>query len=325
MMLAVAEIRAGSTVAWVDRESDEAFVAERLRCFRVTADELQRFAYFRPIDPVGTKGVADTIATFLAERRPNVAIFDAFAGLLDLHNLDPNKAGDVERGYRAIIEPWRAEGAGTVVIDHVVKARGDRGRFAAGSERKLGGVDVHIGLEAIDPFGRGRSGRAKVVIHKDRHGFLPRPRFGDFVLASDEEGLVIACGLEPVADEETWRPTALMEKVSAYLERQREPVSRNTISRDVKGKRDYLLAAISHLIDDGYAIETDGARGAKCVTSVKPYPDQFPDAGTAGNQSPGLGGLTSSPFPGVYPGNGNQSDQAEQERLEAIGEELGLR
>jgi hypothetical protein len=101
----------------------------------------------------------------IADHPPSLVVFDAFAGLLDLHNLDGNKTGDVERGYRAIIEPWRANGAATIVIDHVVKARGDRGRFAAGSERKLGAVDVHIGLETIEPFGRGRSGRAKVTVH----------------------------------------------------------------------------------------------------------------------------------------------------------------
>jgi len=83
-------------------------------------------------------------------------------------------------------------------------------------------------------------------------------------------------------------------------------------------------ARISHLIADGFAIESDGARGAKLVASIKPYPDQFPDGGTAGNQSPGLGGLTSSLFPGLRTGNGNQSDQAELERLEGLAEELGL-
>jgi len=324
LALCVTETRARNTVAWIDRESDAEFVVERLRCFGVDGEELRRFLYFQPTDPVGKTGVADTIKTILADHTPTIVVFDAMAGLLDLHDLDGNKTADVERGYRAIIEPWRANGAATLVIDHVVKARGDRGRFAAGSERKLGAVDVHIGLEAIEPFSRGKSGRSKIIVHKDRHGFLARPRFGDFVLASDQEGSVTACGIEPAADEATWKPPALMAKVSAYLERQREPVSRNTIARDVKGKRDYLLAAISHLIADGFAIESDGARGAKLVASIKPYPDQFPDGGTAGNQSPGLGGLTSSLFPGLRTGNGNQSDQAELERLEGLAEELGL-
>jgi hypothetical protein len=43
----------------------------------------------------------------------------------------------------------------------------------------------------------------------------------------------------------------------------------------------------------------------------------------SGRVAPARRGLTSSPFPGVGTGNGNQSDQAEQERLEALAEELG--
>jgi len=326
MALAVTEIRAGNTVAWVDLESDEEFVAERLRCFGVEGDELRRFCYFHPNDPIGTLGATEAISVFLYQRRPTIVILDAFAGLADLHGLDSWKSDGVERTYRLVIEPWREYDAATIVIDHVVKSKGDRGRFAAGSERKLGAVDVHIGLDVLEPFGRGRTGRAKISIHKDRFGFLPRPRFGDFLLASDDAGTVTTCGIEPPPIEEEWMPTALMAKVSAYLERQREGVPRSSIKRDVKGKGEYLIAAIDHLIAGGYAIEQPGERGAKLVTSLHAYHDgdPFPYEGTAGNTSPGHGGPTRSPFPVSIHGNGNTSDQAELERLEGIGEEMGL-
>jgi hypothetical protein len=331
LALLVTEVRAGNTVAWIDLESDESFLAERLRCFGVTADDLQRFAYFRPFDPIGTKGAAETIATFVAERRPSIVAFDAFAGLADLHGLDSWKTGDVERAYRLVLEPWRAEGAAILVVDHVVKAKGDRGRFAAGSERKLGAADVHIGLEVIDPFGRGRTGRAKVIIHKDRSGYLSRPRFGDFVLASDDEGIVTACALEAAPPEpDAFKPTTLMARVSEYLEKQREGVSRSRVKENVKGRAEWVAVAIDHLVADGYATEQPGNRGTKLLSHVRPYtpdptPDPFPEqVGTRGNRSLGWKGTTPSPVPGVYTpeqGTGRTSLAPEQGRPETLAEE----
>jgi KaiC/GvpD/RAD55 family RecA-like ATPase len=122
MALAVAEIRAGRTIAWIDLESDEDFIAERVRCFGLDGDELQRFAYFHPTHPIGTTGALEAISEFLVERNPAIAVLDAFAGLADLHNLDSWKTDGVERTYRLVIEPWRQQGAATIVIDHVVKS-----------------------------------------------------------------------------------------------------------------------------------------------------------------------------------------------------------
>jgi hypothetical protein len=42
-------------------------------------------------------------------------------------------------------------------------------------------------LTLIEAFGRGRTGRAKIIAHKDRPGFLEKPSPGLFVLASDPE------------------------------------------------------------------------------------------------------------------------------------------
>ena len=54
-----------------------------------------------------------------------------------------------------------------------------------GSERKLGTVDVHLGFESVWPLHRGSDGHIKVVTHKDRPGFLPRPNAAEIVLESD--------------------------------------------------------------------------------------------------------------------------------------------
>jgi hypothetical protein len=294
------EIHAGNAVVWIDRESDPTFIVERLRCYGITGELLTRFIYIQPIEPVTKPGVAETIAELLEARKPTLATFDAFAGLLDLHDLDGNKAADVERGYRLIIDPWRARGGATNVIDHVVKARNDRGKYATGSERKLGAVDVHIGLELDEPFGRGRCGRAKIIVHKDRFGFMPRPRFGDFVLESDEDGLLTACRIEPSGDE-PFRPTVLMERVSEFLQEQTEAVTRTTIREERLGKSSRSVQlAIDCLVEEGYASETAGPRGAKLIGHIKPFPDPFPPSRTARNGSEVPTRDDLFPVPGVY-------------------------
>ena len=47
-----------------------------------------------------------------------------------------------------------------------------RGAFAIGSERKVGGVDVHLCFEVVLPIKRGGRGLYKIVTHKDRLGRL---------------------------------------------------------------------------------------------------------------------------------------------------------
>jgi hypothetical protein len=307
----VEEIRAGNNVVWVDREADARSMVERLRCFGVTDEELRQFVYIAPYEPVTTRGVAETIVALLEQYEPTLVVFDAFAGLLDLHDLDENKGADIERGYRIAVEPWRARGAGTIVIDHVVKATDSRGRWATGSQRKLGAVDVHIGLSVIDPFGRGREGRAKLYVHKDRSGFLQRPRFGDFVMASDEDGDVTRCELVAAAEGEDWKPTSLMERVSHWLEQHGGPASRSAITTGVGGRKEYVLLAIDELIASGYVAENAGARGAKTCVSVRQFSVETTsslNSGT-GQRPDGENDPFPSPVPDLFPSERNRSEQ----------------
>ena len=67
-------------------------------------------------------------------------------------------ARDVERFARTWIKPLWQQGIATIAIDHVVKNHENRGKFSIGSERKLGTVDVHLGLKPIKQLHRGSTG-----------------------------------------------------------------------------------------------------------------------------------------------------------------------
>jgi AAA domain-containing protein len=282
-------IRNGESVAWLDFEADAWLMVEQMRCFGATDEDLSRLVYVNPTEPIGAAGAADAITTTLQQFRPALVVVDAFIGLLDLHELDPWKSADIEKAFRGVVGAWRAEGAAVLVIDHVVKSRGDRGRFAAGSERKLGAVDVHLGLENVKPFGRGRQGRSKIIVHKDRHGWLHRPRLGDFVLESDEDGRNIAWEIEPPAEDDAgtdFRPTLLMERVSIYMEALGESATRTQIENDVKGKAEWIRVATDRLLAEGHLTKAEG-RG-KRVEHAKPFRDTSPSESVPNTSQDGL-------------------------------------
>jgi AAA domain len=116
-----------------------------------------------------------------------LTIVDAAAGVYDASGLDDNKRADVERFARTWIVPLWQAGCTTILLDHVVKNSETRGRYAIGSERKLGQVDVHLGLEAVTHISRGGHGLIRVTVHKDRPAHLQRPHPCELHLTSDPD------------------------------------------------------------------------------------------------------------------------------------------
>jgi NrS-1 polymerase HBD domain len=271
---AVAELRDGRGVVWVDGDlvgpSD---LLERLRSLGVGDDTIREaFLYFVPESPL--RDSADLVGP-LSERGGRLAVLDGFNPLLFLHGCDPDKGVGIEAFMRAVANPLRDAGAAVVLADNVAKAREARGSWAIGSERKKSAVEVQIGMSIVEPFGRGRVGKSKLTVHKDRPGYLERPSPGLFVLSSDVDSGRVSWRIEPdhsVGEDGEFRPTHLMEKVSRYLElRAPEPCSRRQIEEDVTGKRDALRAAIDQLVAEGFAVEFPGERGARLVKSEKAY------------------------------------------------------
>jgi hypothetical protein len=211
----------------------------------------------------------------VANARPALTVFDAYAGLLGVHDLDPDSSRDIERINRRVVDVFRDAGSTVLILDHVVKARDNRSRYSSGSGRKLAEVEVHLGLERVKHFARGQTGFSRIRNHKDRLGALPYPLLGELHLASDATTGSVTWEIRPpetsVAQHDTFRPTTLMERVSQYLELQPEPVSRKTIEDHVKGKGEYVRLAIDALIAEGYAFPSDGARGAKLVERIRNY------------------------------------------------------
>jgi hypothetical protein len=271
-LVGLEHLRAGGTVAVVDFEMGPYDARDRLRDLGATVDDFARLLY---VEPEGVPASDTILGDLVDEFAPTLVVIDAAAGAYDLQGLDDNKRADAEWFARALITPLWQRGIATVTLDHVTKNSEARGKYAIGSERKVGGADVHLGFEAVVPLGRGRTGLVKIVTHKDRFGYLPRPRAAELELRSDRETHAITWTWREPEDEDpagdTWRPTQLMQRVSEYLAAQGEPVSRNAVEKNVTGQGKYLRQAIDALVADGHVRVDRGPNRSHLLTNVTPF------------------------------------------------------
>jgi hypothetical protein len=267
-IVALEEIRHGGNVVLVDLDMGPWDARDRLRDLAATDKELERLHYIEPDTPPTPDNLLGLIAL-----TPSLVVIDAAAGAFELASLDDHKRTDVEKFAGLYLRPFWKLGVATITLDHVVKATKDRGGYAIGSERKVGGCDVHLGFEPVRKLTRGGSGLYRIVTHKDRLGRLPRPRAAELELRSDPDTHEITWELRPAElGSDQFRPTALMEKVSLYVEScNSDRPSRNALEQAVTGKRDYVRMAVDLLLHDGYLNVDEGPRNARLLRSVKPY------------------------------------------------------
>ena len=264
------------TFALIDFEMGGNATRLLLQDLGATLNEIARVYYVEASQQPELADITD-----LEAANVTLAIIDAAAGAYHASDLDDNKRQDAEIFSRRWIQPLWMRGITTILLDHVVKNTETRGRYAIGSERKLGGVDIHLGLETIKQLHRGHNGLIKITTHKDRPAHLPRPTAATLELTSDPDTHQIGWTFKPAqsTDELTaFRPTALMEKVSRWLEEQTEPATRNNIIRTVKGKDDYVAQALDTLTDEGYIDETDGPKQGRHYTRLYEHKRAYREA-----------------------------------------------
>jgi hypothetical protein len=158
--------------------------------------------------------------------------------------LDPNKNLDVARWYMTIPRLATEAGATLLTIDQVVKDPQNQ-RGAVGGAHKIVAIDgAAYRVEAAVPFGRGSAGIVKLCLEKDRPGWVrgahqgKNPVVAEIAFdATDPDGAVVAAIRASTRGAETWRPTTLMERISAFLEERTKPGSQRQILDAVPGKR----------------------------------------------------------------------------------------
>ena len=266
----------GRHVTYVDFEDRAGRVVPRLLALGAPRSAiLERFHYIRPtaaLDAAGRR-LLDEVAD-----ASSYAVIDGVTEAMTMHGLSLLDNEDAARYLDLLPRHLADHGPAVLQVDHVVKDAESRGRYAVGAQHKLAGLDgAAYGIKVLDPFGRGKIGRAAISVHKDRPGAVREFALGNAVahLVIDSRGEAMGAWLEepqtmPKGPEGGLRPTHLMEKVSRYIEMS-PGATRTQIEQGVTGKGTYVRMALDALVSEGYVTTTSGTRGAHNHSIVAVY------------------------------------------------------
>ena len=283
---ALAEIRNGGRVLFVDYETGVRTVKRRLHALGFTPDDLRSFVHLdvksgnaRPLE-----GDTAMLHAYLDTFRPTLIGVDSWSsvhgagGFGDVKDDEP-----VERVIAQVFRPLTRTDAAVVVLDHVPKGEQAAKGYPFGSQRKRTGVDVTLEAKTA---GRGRT---KLLCWKDAVGDMANggDRVAEYVY--DDTGARIipidAAEVEKASGTE-WRPTGYMERVSVQLENAGDGgLTASELKETVGGKGEQVLAARRLLVAEGYVEEIrhggDGQRfTSQRYVSVKPYREAADTAAT---------------------------------------------
>ena len=167
----VAEVvRAGGHAVICDYEDTASTAAARLLALGTDPEAMERVAYVQiggPVADVGRSWLADLVTSTVAR----LVVLDSVAESLAAEGYSENDAVEVSAWMARIPRLLARAGAAVLLVDHVTKDEGSRGRWARGSGAKLATIDGAAYLLSVEiPFSRADSGVATLRLAKDRHG-----------------------------------------------------------------------------------------------------------------------------------------------------------
>ena len=285
LIACVQTIQAGDHVLYLDFEDTAQTVVTRLLALGAKpAQVLERFHYAQPHEPIFTKGMRFTPANadlvhVLDTHDIALAIIDGVTEAMTMHGLDLIGNADYATFHSALPRRLSAAGAAVVQIDHVTKDRENRGRWAIGAQHKLAAMDGAVfTFQCAKPFGLGRHGITKMTIEKDRPGALRQhakgKRIADLHIDSDPDTHALTWSLElpdtAETDDGTLKPTAIMEKVSRFLEDNPQGMSKRSVRAGVGGSNDLVDLAID-LLQNGHYIHIEQVGSTHLHVSDKAF------------------------------------------------------
>ncbi|MGE5694990.1 MAG: bifunctional DNA primase/polymerase [Candidatus Sericytochromatia bacterium] len=275
-LAAVAQVlAAGEPVLYLDFEDVAPAVVARLRALGVTDEQLVAFRYAGPDETLHASAAADLRET-LALHRPSVIVVDGVNAAMTLFGLDLHSNGDATRFAQLFLKPLAATGATVIYLDHVPKTKDNRGKGGIGAQAKRAmTTGCALLVEVIEPFARGKSGKLRLLVDKDRPGYVrsvsaDASYVGTAVLTSDPAtGDVEIVIHAPRAAEEA--EADVMAKVCLFLSRQDDVMNQGDIRAAVGGNHKKVDAALNRLVQGHYISESRGRRGAKLYRFLRMY------------------------------------------------------
>jgi 5S rRNA maturation endonuclease (ribonuclease M5) len=189
-------VRDGGTILFLDEEGGREIVVEKFQALGALRGE--RIGYIPFPSRSWNAGDVAMLNDILDERKPVIVAWDSSAAFLARAGLDENAAADVTRFYSHVLTPAaRMHNAAVLVIDHDTK-NSEPSRYARGSGAKLAATDVAYKITLIKAFSKTDSGTSKLLVTKDRRGWLDRSHEVAF-LADTTGSTPLTVKITPVA------------------------------------------------------------------------------------------------------------------------------
>jgi len=237
-------------VLYLDPEDNAKGIGSRFVGLGGRAKDLaERFHYVENPEP----SEFAALHAWARKHKPALVMLDGLAEGLAAEGLSEDKPAEVLQYFRERIRPFTAAGCAVFISDHVAKDSESRGRWQRGSGAKMGRYDgVVYEVKLKKPYSPEIDGFVRLVVAKDRNGGVgPVGQIvTDLHFGHDENGAP-DIRFEPPQDEVKgkWQPTALMEKISRFIE---DNGAQSTRSLRDLGNSDYVDKAVAMLKLEGH-------------------------------------------------------------------------
>lgn len=294
------ELKADRDVIYIDYEDSARNVVKRLLLLGVTGEQIvAHFHYVRPSakpsSPTSLDGWRETLDY---ADTATLAVIDGVTSCLAYAGLDSNSGDDIAAWYNTMPRLISACGPAVVLIDHVVKSKDNRGRYAGGSMQKLALIDgISYSVNMTKPVGKGvrgviviKSGKDRIseieehcAVSWDSNGSHLREAARIEINSTDPKLMRVTIArpnMMPSEDRQAkrddFRPTGLMERISRMLEDSLEEPNQSELFKALKedgsGARTAVMSkAVSLLLQEGFVSNRSGRNNRSIFKSVRPY------------------------------------------------------
>jgi len=257
-------MRNGGTVLYIDFESGPVYLVRRLLDLGCTREQLAtQFFYVHPEVKPGTDLAEYGAWSAIFAARFTLCVIDGVTDALGLWGLSTKDNDEFSAFAKQVPRRIAAEtGAAVVMVDHVVKDRDNRGRFAIGGQAKMATLDgAAYVVDVVERLGKGVRGVLSLGVAKDRpggvrgHGEAQNSHriqpIAEFILDATDypRSLLFALNPPPKGDVED-QTDERKNRIRRFL-RDYPQSSRNEIYDAVKGNKDAMITAIQSMVDDG--------------------------------------------------------------------------
>lgn len=293
------ELKNNRDVIYIDYEDSARNVVKRLLLLGVTGEQIISHLHYvrpsaKPSSPTSLDGWRETLDY---ADTATLTIIDGVTSCLAYAGLDSNSGDDIAAWYNTMPRLISACGPAVVLIDHVVKSKDNRGRYAGGSMQKLALIDgISYSVDMTKPVGKGVRGTIVIKSGKDRiseieehcavnwsNGSHLREAARIEINSTNPKLMHVTIArpnMMPSEDRQAkrddFRPTGLMERISRMLEDSLEEPNQSELFKALKedgsGARTAVMSkAVSLLLQEGFVSNRSGRNNRSIFKSVRPY------------------------------------------------------